>query len=577
MEGTTFPDTALPVIANHRTLPHLKSTRMKRFLPFIATIALTTSLQAQTAKELQMLDERLAAFAFATKVVQPTPTSCQVWLSSGDSLTLRSKTPDAAFASLSVKGGRIEGKLHNGSRIQIPRTPDQRGALIKLYKATGGKAWDRKNNWATRRPLYEWENLTCNDKGEVTRINLADNYLNGQLPDVFYAFPALRQLQLQSNSLTGTLPRSLAWLPTRCMIDVRYNQLQTTTLYVPLRRLGEVYRRIICYPQQEEYHNFRLFVDCDVDLNPTQGHRPDNHCRLYQKATEGAGINLFVIGEGYDRAEHAVGGTADYWLERSAEAIFEIEPYKKLRKLFNVFIIYAHSPERGVSLFADKRQSRYGYWQRKPINSSGASINHQEVYDTAKKSMLAEGYADSTKLMHFLMVVNCTNTGLHKGLMTQRRVKESDTLRLIKVALNPTCTGHNSLIWHEFGGHTFGALGDEYVPNPGAKQRLFTGKRSAIPANLDSESDPTRIRWAQFIADPRYAHEKIGVYKGGGSRRHNIYRATKTSIMRQGGNSKLRFNAPSRAAIYKKAMKLAYPDFKFDYETFVRFDLEPSK
>ena len=34
-----------------------------------------------------------------------------------------------------------------------------------------------------------------------------------------------------------------------------------------------------------------------------------------------------------------------------------------------------------------------------------------------------------------------------------------------------------------------------------------------------------------------------------------------------------RFNAPSRAEIYKVAMELAFPDWKFDYETFVKFDL----
>ena len=96
-----------------------------------------------------------------------------------------------------------------------------------------------------------------------------------------------------------------------------------------------------------------------------------------------------------------------------------------------------------------------------------------------------------------------------------------------------------------------------------------------LSANLDTESDPKLVKWARFIEDPRYAHEKIGVYKGGGSSYENVYRATDRSIMRQGGNLKLRFNAPSRAQIYQKTMSLAYPGWVFDYEEFVRFDLSP--
>ena len=65
----------------------------------------------------------------------------------------------------------------------------------------------------------------------------------------------------------------------------------------------------------------------------------------------------------------------------------------------------------------------------------------------------------------------------------------------------------------------------------------------------------------------------VGVYKGGGNRYSNLYRATERSIMRQGGNSKLRYNAPSRAQIYTRAMNLAYPNWQFDYEEFVSFNL----
>ena len=47
--------------------------------------------------------------------------------------------------------------------------------------------------------------------------------------------------------------------------------------------------------------------------------------------------------------------------------------------------------------------------------------------------------------------------------------------------------------------------------------------------------------------------------------------------MNSGGNRSNLFNAPSREAIYKRAMKLAYGDsWTYDYEEFVKFD-EPGR
>ena len=446
-----------------------------------------------------------------------------------------------------------------------------REALGLLYKATDGKHWLRREGWMSHRPLDQWEGITCNDNGEIIKIDLSENNLRGKLPDIFDAFPHLEQLNLRSNSIGGEIPPSLARIGKIRRIDIRDNRLSTSTLYVPRQRIDRVAGSIICYPQQESHHDFRLFVDCETDKTAPQGYYSDGYCRIYQKATKGAGVDIFIVGDGYDKAEYAVGGTADYWLERAAEAIFEIEPYKKLRPLFNVYIIYAYSPERGVGLFDNERISRFGYWQRQPTKMSNAGFNRQEVFDVCKQGLESIGKKVPATLF-VEMVVNCTNTGLYRGMMYSRRIRTEESGEyMLRVALNPTNpTNFNSLIWHEFGGHCFGGMRDEYVPREGAPERLFEG--DGLSANLDTESDPKLVKWARFIEDPRYADEKIGVYRGGGSRYTNVYRATETSILRQGGNSRLRFNAPSRAEIYRKTMELAYPGWKFDYEKFVEFD-----
>ena len=451
---------------------------------------------------------------------------------------------------------------------------DQRKALIALYKATGGREWLRRDGWCSSRPISEWEGVTCDDDGNVVSIQLKGNNLQGGLPDIFYVFTSLRKVNISSNNISGQLPPSLARLHENARVDLRNNRLLTTTFYVPRNRISCVARSIICYPQQEEYHDFRLFVDCDVDLNPTNGYRADNECRIYQKATEGRGINIYIVGDGYDRAEHAVGGTADYWLERSAEAIFEIEPMSKLRHLFNVYIVYSYSPERGVSIFDNERISSFGYWQKRPTERSNTLFNANEVFRVCMGGLKSIGFADDiSDEIHVHMAVNSTHTGLYRGMGYSRRVYDADTgrERILRISLLPTNpVSYNSLVWHEFVGHAFGKLKDEYVPKKGIVN-IYEGVQNA--ANLDTVSDPKCVKWARFIEDKRYVHEKLGVYKGGGNCYSNLYRATERSIMRQGGNSKLRFNAPSRAQIYIRAMSLAYPNWNFDYEAFVGFDL----
>lgn len=96
-------------------------------------------------------------------------------------------------------------------------------------------------------------------------------------------------------------------------------------------------------------------------------------------------------------------------------------------------------------------------------------------------------------------------------------------------------------------------------------------------ANMDFISDPEKVRWAHFIKDRRYLYEEIGLFEGAYLYKKGIYRPTNSSIMNSGGNRSNLFNAPSREAIYKRAMKLAYGDsWTYDYEEFVKFD-EPGR
>lgn len=95
-------------------------------------------------------------------------------------------------------------------------------------------------------------------------------------------------------------------------------------------------------------------------------------------------------------------------------------------------------------------------------------------------------------------------------------------------------------------------------------------------ANVDFTPSRNDVLWNRFLTDARYQGadaygELLGVYEGACTYWSGAYRPTNDSMMR---NNQHGFNAPSREAIFKRIMSLAYGEaWTYDYEEFVAFDL----
>ncbi len=129
---------------------------------------------------------------------------------------------------------------------------------------------------------------------------------------------------------------------------------------------------------------------------------------------------------------------------------------------------------------------------------------------------------------------------------------------------------------HEAGGHGFAKLADEYAYEyMGAISTDEIANTKVNEAygwwkNVDFTSDPSQVKWAQFIADDRYDSENIGCYEGGLTYWTGVWRPTEASIMRYNTGG---FNAPSRYAIWYRIGKLAYGEsWEGTYEDFVAYD-----
>ena len=101
---------------------------------------------------------------------------------------------------------------------------DDRDVLVSLYNATGGAHWRYANNWLSDKPLGEWYRVWVNLDNRVTQLNLDQNSLDGTLPAELGHLGKLTLLDLGRNRLSGDIPPEIGLLVHLTSLDLRRNQ-----------------------------------------------------------------------------------------------------------------------------------------------------------------------------------------------------------------------------------------------------------------------------------------------------------------------------------------------------------------
>ena len=98
-------------------------------------------------------------------------------------------------------------------------------ALVALYHATGGPNWANNSNWLSDRPLGEWNGVTTDGDGRVTRLDLQENRLSGSVPAELGNLSNLEILSLHQNQLSGLIPAELGILSNLQELYLGFNKL----------------------------------------------------------------------------------------------------------------------------------------------------------------------------------------------------------------------------------------------------------------------------------------------------------------------------------------------------------------
>ena len=313
--------------------------------------------------------------------------------------------------------------------------------------------------------------------------------------------------------------------------------------------------------------------DLTLKFYESTDYSQDGKVEMLQTAKEGNGIDLVVMGDGFsDRL--IADGTYRKTMVDAMEGFFSVEPFASFRNLFNVYMVTAVSKNEEFSIGTETALE--GYFSATGTACTGSIAAVQEY---ARKAV------DETRLQNAtcLAILNKEMPAGYTYMLDPEAENDyGGGTGIAFVALGAgSFTGFGDdtmaeIIHHEGGGHAFGKLADEYYYdfNEPVSQNgldyLHQVEKYGWYKNIDSESSPTAVKWAKFLADPRYAGEHLGVYEGAALCISGLYRPTEDSIM---FTNKGKFNAPSREAIYYRIHKLAYgASWKYDYETFVSWD-----
>lgn len=291
----------------------------------------------------------------------------------------------------------------------------------------------------------------------------------------------------------------------------------------------------------------------------------DGKVTTLQTATDGNGINIILMGDGFTAAD-ITSGYYDEVMQKTMDGLFCIHPMPALRKYFNVYSVQKVS----VSGTTDG-QTAFGTLTDGDLISVVGSTQLDNA--NAKAETYAKNVPGYVKGSPNTFIAVVMNTDLAGGITSHGGW---NPYAFCYGTLYGTADGHKfrQMMTHELIGHGITKLMDEYEPRGGsysdAAIAAYTyGQEIGWYQNMSTKAGIRNSPWAEFEGRPEFADENIGTYKIEGT---DFYRACQTSIMRETDQENMKFNAPSRRLIYNKIMELATGNTP-TFEEFVAFDV----
>ena len=325
----------------------------------------------------------------------------------------------------------------------------------------------------------------------------------------------------------------------------------------------------------------------------------------YMTATAGAPkpVTIAVIPEGFTKAEMS---TYEMLAKSGIDALMNTEPFNSYREYFNVWILRVPSTESGASItdgngtITTPKNTYFGArWGEESYNDMVADGNTVYGFVTENCPDIVDGLHRINEVP-ILMIINdaryggiCHSNSSGKGYCMSPYSYEGGTISwryASTEAASATATPQNTrsvsfaekqemglndgnwlnTLVHEFGGHCFSRLADEYWYNSYLNPVSAIAEHSwptpyglNISATYDNPGwkadllgDDLQVKPSLLQTDSRYG--RIGVYQGGDVSMFNRWRSERISCMI---DNRFYFSTWQRIIIVKRIMTLSGSTF----------------
>lgn len=336
------------------------------------------------------------------------------------------------------------------------------------------------------------------------------------------------------------------------------NKKTTVTLTIDPMTYGQGNRagRIEFKLNDDQYYTHLTVRQYDYE------YEEDEYVSL-QKSSKGNGINIFVVGDGYDAADISSGLYLED-MRQEMEYFFAVEPYKTYRDYFDVHTAIALSNESGIGTLNTLRDVKfdtmYGDFENERINGDAEAVVEYAVRTVDDITL------DN---IHRLTAIVIPNSDGYDGIANMWTNGTAVAFCPKSSAAYPFDA--RGVIQHEACGHAFGKLGDEYIYHQAFIQTCQCSCCRHVDGILDAHSRGwfrnlsvsgkyKDIEWAHLIYDPNYT-DIVDIYEGGYFHTRGVYRSEYNSCM---NDNVPYFSTISRQAIVERIMEYAGEDFSYD-------------
>ena len=281
-----------------------------------------------------------------------------------------------------------------------------------------------------------------------------------------------------------------------------------------------------------------------------------------QKATRGNGIDLFLVGDGYDAVDIS-SGLLMKDMRQTMEYFFAVEPYTSYREYFNVYTGIALSEDSGVEELNKWRNTKFHTVVPK---TCGLRISADWMAALDYCAEICEPIVSKPEPK--VGVILLTNYDGYDGVTYS--VGESFCSLVTKSDLRYP-NDARGLVQHEAGGHGIGWLADEYVYHADFIQKcscndcghvaeLIADQSRGFGMNVSLIGKYKEVPWTHLIFNPSYG-DIVDIYEGGYFHKNGVYRSEYNSCM---NDNVPYFSSWSRQLIVERIMKLSGESFSLE-------------